>query len=241
MTEFFVGYAPKTPPGIARLVRWVVAGLLAGAALTALALATHQSGFPPAFFEFSRTQTWGGVIVEQPYPTLLAEDKRYLLVAVGKHGVTAETQKFAGQPVRLQGKLIHRDGRAMIEVVPDSITADSHENAAMTPEVDLGPVTLAGEIVDSKCYLGVMNPGEGKVHRDCAVRCISGGIPPAVLVRNSGGRPDFYLLADAAGQPIQPSAILDRVGEPVNISGRLVRAGDLMVLRADPAKIIRVR
>ena len=32
--------------------------------------------------------------------------------------------------------------------------------------VDFGEVTLAGEIVDSKCYLGVMNPGNGKVHRD---------------------------------------------------------------------------
>jgi hypothetical protein len=29
-------------------------------------------------------------------------------------------------------------------------------------------MTLTGEIVDSKCYLGVMNPGQGKVHRDCA-------------------------------------------------------------------------
>ena len=43
---------------------------------------------------------------------------------------------------------------------------------------DLDTFTLIGEIVDSKRYLGVMNPGNGKVHRDCAVRCLSGGIPP---------------------------------------------------------------
>ena len=36
----------------------------------------------------------------------------------------------------------------------------------------LGPVELTGEIADSKCWLGVMNPGEGTVHRDCARRCL---------------------------------------------------------------------
>ena len=40
----------------------------------------------------------------------------------------------------------------------------------------LGAVTLTGEIVDSKCFLGVMNPGNLKPHKACAIRCISGGI-----------------------------------------------------------------
>jgi hypothetical protein len=240
MKEFFVGYIPKTPPGIARLIRGVVAGLLIGAGLTALALVSHQSGFPPAFFEFSQTQNWEGVIVEQPYPTLAAGSSRYLLVAVGKHGADQETSPFAGKPVHLRGKLIHRDGHAMIEVVPGSITNAGRADAPAISEVDLGEVTVAGEIVDSKCYMGVMNPGEGKVHRDCAVRCISGGIPPAVLVHNASGS-DLYLLADAAGNPIQPARILDRVGEPVNISGRLVHAGESMVLKADPANITHAR
>jgi hypothetical protein len=44
---------------------------------------------------------------------------------------------------------------------------------------------LRGEIVDTKCYLGVMTPGEDKVHRGCAVRCISRGVPPAFLVRDA--------------------------------------------------------
>ena len=254
--EFFVGYVPKTPPGIGRLVRWVVGGSLAGACLTALTLVSNQSGFPPAFFEFSRTQTWKGVLVEQPYPTLVTEQSRYLLVSLGKHGADEQVHAFAGKSVRLQGKLIHRDvgtkggrvmnertmnERTMIEVVPGSIIVDNPTNAAETPEVDLGPVTVAGEIVDSKCFLGVMNPGEGKVHRDCAARCISGGIPPAVLVRNSGGSSDLYLLADAAGRSMPPAAILDRVGEPVNISGRLVRVGESLILKADPANIVRAR
>lgn len=40
------------------------------------------------------------------------------------------------------------------------------------------PVTLDGELVDSKCYLGTMKPGDGKTHKSCAILCLRGGIPP---------------------------------------------------------------
>ena len=41
---------------------------------------------------------------------------------------------------------------------------------------------VKGEIVDPKCFFGVMKPGEGKPHKDCAIRCILGGIPPVLKV-----------------------------------------------------------
>ncbi len=65
--------------------------------------------------------------------------------------------------------------------------------------MDLGAVTLTGEIVDTKCHLGVMNPGEGKVHRDCAVRCISGGAPP-VSGADQEGDTRLLLLTGADGR-----------------------------------------
>jgi len=46
------------------------------------------------------------------------------------------------------------------------------------PSTSLGTQTLVGEIVDSKCFLGVMNPGQLTTHRACAIRCISGGVRP---------------------------------------------------------------
>jgi hypothetical protein len=58
----------------------------------------------------------------------------------------------------------------------------------------LGEVDLVGEIVDSKCYLGNMNPGNGKVHRDSAVRCLSGGIPPVFATNDFNGSPAVLLL-----------------------------------------------
>jgi len=65
----------------------------------------------------------------------------------------------------------------MITLSGGSISAlgDAQENQAV-PKT-WGEFDLVGEIVDSKCYFGNMNPGNGKVHRDCAVRCMSGGIP----------------------------------------------------------------
>ena len=99
---------------------------------------------------------------------------------------------------------------------------------------DLGHVTLRGELVDSKCWTGVMNPGEGKGHRACAIRCLSGGIPALFAVPGQDGRPPLaLLLVDTDGRTVN-DRVLDVVGEPLLISGRLSRRGDLLVLAADP-------
>ena len=44
-----------------------------------------------------------------------------------------------------------------------------------------------------------MRPGEGKVHRACAARCLSGGVPPGLLVRSSDGGGAVYYLAGPEG------------------------------------------
>ena len=69
-----------------------------------------------------------------------------------------------------------------------------------------------------------MNPGAGKVHRDCAVRCISGGIPPAFLVRDSRGSVVTLLLAHWKRE------LLEHVAEPVTVRGHLVRSAGRLTL-----------
>jgi hypothetical protein len=74
---------------------------------------------------------------------------------------------------------------------------------------------VTGEIVDSKCFLGVMNPGERTVHRDCAIRCLSGGVPPMLAYRDAAGTHLALLLgADA-------DLLRRGVGRAVTLSGRL--------------------
>ncbi len=99
-------------------------------------------------------------------------------------------------------------------------------------ELELGRMTLVGEIVDSKCYLGVMKPGRGKPHRACAVRCISGGIPPVLRVEDHNGNVDLFLLVTSDGDSL-PMDVLDLVAEPVEIIGQVVRSGERLLLRAD--------
>ena len=45
-----------------------------------------------------------------------------------------------------------------------------------------GETRLKGEIYDPKCAFGAMKPGFGKPHRSCAIRCISGGVPPILRI-----------------------------------------------------------
>jgi hypothetical protein len=165
----------------------------------------------------------------------------YPLVARGKHGARDAVAGLEGAHVRLRGTLIHREGRTLVELVPGSIEpVGAGAGAAPTlREERLGTFTLAGEIVDSKCFFGVMNPGEGKVHRACAARCISGGIPPFLRVRDAQGGSVNLLLVGPDGRSLNRE-VLDMVAEPVEVTGEVIRYDHLLVLRADPEKLRRL-
>jgi hypothetical protein len=187
------------------------------------------------------------VVAEAPYPQLLvarpgaaagelrelSEVSRYHLVAAGKHGAAEAVAGLAGRRVRLAGSLIYRDDQVMVEIVPGSVELLGTGTPPAVGE-ELGQVTLVGEIVDSKCFLGVMKPGRGKPHRACASLCIRGGIPPLLRVETAAGEHADYLLVNADGGAVNHQ-ILDWVAEPVEITGHLRRLGDLLVLAADPA------
>ena len=231
MNEFYVGYVPQAPRNLSRFIGRAMICAVALAMVVAAVLVFAQQPFAPSRFEFGQTRTFDGQVALIPYPVLLTATDRYLLVAPGKHGVT---NQLAGR-VHLVGSLIERPGDHMIEVV----SASTHPSQlAQTDEVVLGSVSLTGEIVDTKCHFGVMNPGSGKVHRDCAVRCISGGIPPGLLVRDRDGNLQTVLLARADGRELHRE-ILDYVAEPVRVRGTLVRSAGFLTLRADPSTITR--
>jgi hypothetical protein len=227
--EFYVGYQPKAPASLARRVARIVARVVLGGLMIGVLLVFGQSPFAASKFEFGVYRDYAGMLEEWPYPILVTGESRYLLVAPGKHGFSTSVKGS----VRLKGALIQRGPDAMLEVLPGSVQA-----AAAAPDanqvLDLGLVKLIGEIVDSKCYLGVMNPGNGKVHRDCAVRCISGGIPPAFIAKDASGEVRTLLLAGPDGRAVNRE-VLPFVAEPIEVSGELVRAGSTLVLRADPS------
>ena len=241
MNDFYVGYLPKAPTALARFVRQVIIVLGLLTVTTALVLVVAQMPFANSTFEYGKVRSFEGVVVTQPFPTLLVtrpgetgqQDKysRYLLVAPGKHGADELVAGFDGKQVRLQGQLVYREGGTMVEIAPGSIAVIETAPAVQAMTRDPGTVTVTGEIVDSKCYLGVMNPGQGKVHRDCAARCLSGGTPP-ILVTTDGH--EQLLLVGLDGRALGRDALREFIAEPIQIQGELIETGSTQLLKVDP-------
>jgi hypothetical protein len=248
--EFYVGWQNHAPVSIGSHVRKTVAALLLIMVLVACILPLVQRTIGTAVFEWGTVKTFTGRLVTKPYPHLLVQRPGqgagrsvYYLVAPFKFGLNPDRiAAFDGKAVSMKGTLIYRENQTMIEVRPESIQVLSGEAApgTQTAVVNLGQQTLLGEIVDSKCYLGVMNPGRLAPHRGCAVRCISGGIPPVLLVRQETGPPLYFLLVSREGGPVNKQ-VLDMVAEPVQITGEVIRQGELAFLRSDPSTYRRVK
>ena len=246
--EFFVGYLP-IPPGTGGRMRRAAVGLVVLAALVATALAVATGPFDRATFDYGVERTWRGTLEAAPVPVLIAkaepafrspfsERVRYPLVAPGKHGAGPLIAALDGVTVQLRGTRIARGGTTMIELVAGTIERDAPTLPAdgrIAPASrieDLQRSSFTGEIVDSKCFLGVMNPGRLEVHRACALRCLSGGIPPMLFAHDEKGREAHLLLVDANGGSLN-DRVLAFVGRPVTIEGRLERRDDLYYLYAE--------
>lgn len=252
--DFYVGYQDQPPPALKRFLRFVVVGSLLLAVIASLVIASGQRKLPKASFEFGTVRDFEGWLVADPYPTLLVErgplHSRYLLVGPGKSGADELVQSALGQHARLKGTLIFREQQTMLEVVPGSVETDGEaaiQAGLDTPAdgqwetVDLGETTLQGEIVGSKCYLGVMKPGSGVGHRACASLCIRGGVPPMLHVRYESGRSEGIVLVGARGEPLGIAQLRDLLAMPVAVTGRLIRRGDLHFLQAEPTQIRRLQ
>jgi len=232
-SDFYIGYLPQVASGLRQFLRHVIIAIGLVTVVLAVVFAVAQMPFARSYFEFGTLRDFEGTLTAEPYPALLvtrpgeagsnAGTSEYLLVAPGKHGADDLIKKFVGKEVRLRGRLIYRDENTILEIERGSIRplkADGRENI---PVQDLGSLTLSGEIVDSKCYLGVMNPGNGKVHRDCASRCLSGGIPPLFIEFASG---KTFLLVGADTSALSYKDISEFVAEPLTVTGRHILRGD---------------
>jgi len=243
--EFYVGYMPKAPKGQGRFLMMVVLLLLLLAPLLAWQIARSQNAFGPGTFEYGVVRPYEGWVVEEPFPMLRLERpfgkteeafSLYTLVLFGKRNAAEMVAGLQGKKVFLEGTLIHRDDQVMIEVVSDSLKILDQETQPNSGPVgvEMSEVVLLGEIVDSKCFLGVMKPANLKPHKACAIRCISSGIPPVLVVRDGRDTPRYFLLATADGKSINKD-ILHLVAEPVKVTGRVVTFDNLNVLYADVA------
>lgn len=242
----YASYLP-VPRRDRRFLRVAVPAAMWTMAVVAFLWARAQQPAGRGVWEDGRVRSFVGVYVHTPYPLLAADDRGdgqpgvMLLVRPGKFGVGGSLAEFDGRRVRLEGWLLRRDGRTMIELDPTGVPAPAEDGGATAPPalVPLGQRTVRGEIVDSKCFLGAMKPGAGKTHKACATLCIRGGIPPVLIGFGPDEPTPVYLLRAPDGGPIDP-AIFPLIADDAEATGEAFRLGDLLVLTVSPGSVRRL-
>ena len=246
---FYVGYLP-IPKDLRRFLLLVVPVWTVVAFVVSGLIASAQRDPGPGVWS-DQTETMSGVVWPDPYPHLLVPGERedelartVWLVEPGKIGGGKRAEPWMGRAVSISGLRLERDGNLMLEMAlgEGAIRASEEAGAAMAAfrhkPIDEGEVTLTGEILDGKCFLGAMKPGDGKAHKACAVRCISGGIPAMFASPRADGSLDYFVVTDGSGGPMDRS-LLEFVGEPVEVSGRVSTRGGVRLLAIGPGGVRR--
>jgi hypothetical protein len=250
--EFYIGWMAHAPASFSRFTKNYLAILLSLVIALGLVLALSQKKPDNGSFEFGKLTAVKGFYFNQPVPLLKVvngNDIRgnylyitILLVGYGKHGaedIIAGLEKEKNmsldkKEITLKGTLVYNDGKLIMQVAENDKPLLNVANTIIPPTLlpqlkELGTQTIKGEIVDPKCYFGVMKPGQGKPHRDCAIRCISGGIPPVMRVQNEKGEANYYLIVGPNGEKMN-EAVQGFVAEPTEIEARVVQYDDWIVL-----------
>lgn len=240
---FFVGYL-KMPRPLAVFLGYAVPMAAAAALGAGLVMAATQPDPGDGHYQGPNT-TLTGVIGMEPHPVLYTapdadhpQGRALALTRFGKNGVVDRAAPFAGQPVDVTGVFLIRDDNAMFELRNPGIrpAAAAPDGLAVPEPENLGRFTLRGEIVDSKCCLGSMLPGDGKPHMACAQLCLIGGVPPMFRTVTQDGEEALLLLADEDGHAVA-DRILDYVSLAIAVTGEVERRGAMLVFRIDPASI----
>jgi hypothetical protein len=223
--EFFVGYL-RTPLRLVRFVAIAVCVVMLLADVVALTLYRAQARHSSGDWGTAGEVAYDGVLIAHPYPVVLVPAAgrvaahAVLMVSDGKFGAPAGLAALDGKTVTVTGYPLLRDGLVVLQVSEETRVAKA--SLALAPPVALGPRTLTGEIVDSKCYLGAMVPGEGKVHESCAGLCLLGDIPALFVTRDAKGNLTYRLLADEKGQAMVEQAS-SHAGQFLTLSGTITR------------------
>lgn len=231
--ELYVGYL-GTPRSHMKVLRVAVPVTMWLLALIAGVISFSGPAWGGGAWDTSAEREWTGVVSVDPYPVLLTSDGAMIpVVEMGKRGAMDRLGTLSGRLVTLRGYELNRAGGRMIELAPDErgvevLEQDLGESGSEPVETEtFGEVELEGEVLDSKCFLGAMKPGEGIGHRSCAGLCIRGGIPPMLVTRTGDGGFDLYLLVNEDGSAAN-EILWSKAGAPVRVTGTLQRWGSTL-------------
>jgi len=256
-SEFYIGWMSTAPRGYASTIKKYLFVLFPIVIVLGVLLALSQKKFGTGNFEFGTLTEVKGIYSNSPVPNLkvvngkdIWGNENYItvpLIGYGKHGadgIIADLEResstsFQGKEVTLKGTLLYNDGKLLMQVDANDkplLNVAENVNKDVASSKDLGTIDVKGEIVDPKCFFGVMKPGEGKPHKDCATRCILGGIPPVLKVTDDEGKQNYYLIVGANGGKMN-EVVKDFVASPVELRAKAVQYNDWIVLYTNPDDI----
>ncbi len=201
-SNFYIGWQNDTPDRNKKALKALLIPLFILLPLLAGLIVRYETEFNDHQFELGTLREFQGIYFNSPRPVLLLDptfvpegyDREALLLGFGKFGADPTMKaleekegRFEGKRIRLRGTLLKGDGKILIELSEGKASLLNVERSITYPMRQTTPkaVALQGEIIDPKCWFGAMKPGEGKVHKSCAIRCISGGIPPVLRVKKT--------------------------------------------------------
>ena len=253
--DFYIGWSNEFPNKSKKAIRRLLLVFSSLVLILVFLMVYFTKPFNDHVFELGQVRTFTGIYFNDPVPILvlnkgqspIKNQNHALLVGYGKNGartfldpVEGERGPLNGKKIELRGTLIYGDGRLLIELTErENSVVEVHETGPVNREQNsLGLRSVTGEILDPKCWFGVMKPGEGKVHKSCAIRCISGGIPPVLRVGREGENEYFVLVGDS--KPLNKE-ILPFVAEQVDVSGTVEEINGWKVLRTSIEEINYVK
>ena len=251
--EYYIGWNDKIPDRNKKALKKILIPTFVLIPVIAFVLVFFTKPFTDHTFELGSVKEFTGVYFGKPFPVLFLDKGQFpkgfdpyaMLVGYGKSGATGlihSIESFqgslSGKKIKIQGTLIYGDGKILIELTKkeNSLLDILNHNKRQSQELlKAKNVELKGEILDPKCWFGAMKPAEGKVHKSCAIRCISGGIPP-VFRTHDGSRNTYYVLKGEKGRDISRE-ILQYIGEPLLISGKVFKQNGWQIININPKEI----
>ncbi len=250
---FFIGWSANTPKESSKVVKQFILLLIPFLVLAAFLFNTGKQTAENALanYEFGQLTTMEGVLVNKPVPMLRVKQgdtiQHLLLLDAMKFGATQTIQDMEekanttliNKVVQLKGTLAFFEGKTTLELTEGANafvglgTSSPIASISMRP---LGTKKLRGEIIDSKCFFGVMKPGSGKIHKSCAVRCLSGGVPAIFRSNNSKGNKEYYLLLGENGESINKD-LLSYTADHIQLQGNISQMADWKIIHTSPSTI----
>ena len=254
--EFYIGWKAKIPKNYFIFLKKISIIFLMLLIVLAGLLALKQKHIAPSYYS-QLPKPKQGFLIQYPCAMFLELGNRdiygnpnfkaYPLVNARKFGVGAIFESLKKQDhnqapfVEITGNWMHRDSTYIIEL-SNGLNSVKTLHAPVLPKflpmtiID-SSITLAGEIIDPKCYFGAMNPGQGKPHKSCAIRCISGGISPMFAYTISGTKQYALLYTE------NPEALFEDIkpyiGDPIKIQGNLYQFYNWKLFKINTSKIFR--